>query len=191
MTKAKTLKELCQIVLRYVGNGYVYYKITHIPSKKAHRIAQILDKVSKTYKTNLTQGKRQYRRKKNIANYQAIFFRGMIFIFRTSGTNEDNLNEFKKITRKGLELVVSKHLKLILFKDERDKWTYRLSKENYAFFSEEIRKSFEKGNGTKYHSLKKMFNNLPNYMGIGKQKKELNKLIKNHQSQYHKSWGLF
>ena len=180
-------------MLRYVGNGYAYYKITHIPIKKAHKTTQILAKVSKTYETNLTQGKRQYRRKQKIANYQMISFRGMIIIFRTSGKNEDGSNEFKKINSKGLELIVSEHLKLILFKDEREKWTYRLSKENYAFFSQELKKAYEKRNGIKYHSLKRMFNHLPIYMGIGKQKKELNKLIKELQNTYktQRDWGLF
>jgi len=193
MTRTTTLKDLCRGVLRYVGNGYIYYKITHIPPQKAHKTAQILKKVSDTYETNLTQGKRQYRRKQKIANYQAISFRGMIIIFRTSGEHKDNSHEFKKINSKGLELVVSEHLKLILFKDEREKWTYRLSKENYAFFSQEIKKAFEKRSGIKYHSLKKMFNNLPNYMGIGKQKKELNKLIKELQKNSNSQhiWKLF
>ena len=193
MTRTTTLKDLCRGVLRYVGNGYVYYKITHIPIQKAHKTAQILKKVSDTYETNLTQGKRQYRRKQKIANYQAISFRGMIIIFRTSGEHKDNPHEFKKINSKGLELTISEHLKLILFKDERGKWTYRLGKENYAFFSQEIKKSFEKRNGIKYHSLKKMFNNLPIYIGIGKQKKELNKLIKELQHTYKnkRNWDLF
>jgi hypothetical protein len=117
----------------------------------------------------------------------------MIIIFRTSRDHKDNLHEFKKINKKGLEMVVSEHLKLILFKDERGKWTYRLSKENYAFFSQEIKKSFEKRSGIKYHSLKKMFNNLPIYMGIGKQKKELNKLIRElqHTNKNRMNWDLF
>lgn len=47
MTRANTLKELCQSALRYVGDGYVYSKITHIPIKKAHKTTQILQRVSK------------------------------------------------------------------------------------------------------------------------------------------------
>ncbi len=193
MTRVKTLKELCQSVLRYVGNGYVYYKITHIPLNKAHKTAQILNKVSKTYETTLSQGKRQYKRKQKKANYQSISFRGMIIIFRTSGEHKDNQNEFKKIDSRGLFLTVSEYLELILFKDERDKWTYRLSKENYTFFSQELKKSYEKKDGIKYHHLKRMFNHLPPYKGIGKQKKELNNLIRELQNTYktRRYWGLF
>ena len=190
MVQAQTLKELCQSILRYVGNGYIYYKISHIPIKKAHKTVQIRKRVSDIYQTNLSQGKRQYRRKQKIANYQAISFRGMIIIFRTAGTHKDNPNEFKKINSKGLELIVSEHLKLILFKDERKKWTYRLSKENYTFFSGEVKKSCEKRNGNRFYKIRKMFNNLPRYKGIERQKKELNILLKILYKQHHiKNWS--
>jgi len=79
----------------------------------------------------------------------------MLIIFRTSGEHRDNPNEFKKISLKGLVLPISRYLELILFKDERGKWTYRLSKANYIFFVQEIKKSFEKSNGAKFYSLKK------------------------------------
>lgn len=191
MQKAETLKELCQGCLRYVGNGYIYYKISHIPNKKALKTAQILLRVSQHYKTDLSSGKRQYRRKQNLANYQLIHFRSMIIIFRTSGNNADDPGEFKEFGKKGIELKISKDLKLILFRDERQKLTFRLSKENYSFFSGELQKAHEKRNGQKFHILKMMFNNLPFYVGIGKQKRSLNELIKKLQKDNRfKGWGL-
>ncbi len=191
MNKAENLKELCQGCLRYLGNGYLYYKISHIPNKKAAKTSQILLKVSKHYQTDLSSGKRQYRRKKNIANYQLISFGTTIIIFRTSGKNEDDPGEFKEFGKKGIELKVSNSLKLILFKDEREKLTFRLSKENYLFFSGELQKAHEKRNGKKFHTLKSMFNHLPFYVGIGKQKRSLNILIKKLQKDNRfKGWGL-
>ena len=87
MYRVQSLKELCQSVLRYVGNGYVYYKTALVPLEKAHKTQQILKKVSEAYETDLSQGKRQYNRKRGIANYQVVSFRGIIIILRTYSFN--------------------------------------------------------------------------------------------------------
>ena len=52
MYRVQSLKELCQSVLRYVGNGYVYYKTALVPIEKAHKTQQILKKVSEAYETD-------------------------------------------------------------------------------------------------------------------------------------------
>ena len=123
----------------------------------------------------------------------AISYKDMIIVLHTTGENIDKQGEFKTLTSKGIELVFSKFLTLILFKDERDKWTYRLGKSSYLFFMGELEVAFNSGNGKKFHTLKAMFNHLPYYMGIGKQKREINKRIKELQkvSRSKKLWGLF
>lgn len=193
MKRTETLKEFTGLLLAYVGTGYNHYKITHIPSKKSHKTAQILKKVSEHYQTDLTQGKRQYRRKKGIANYALVSYKDIIIVLHTEGKNINQPREFKRITQKGMTLELSKFLTLILFKDERDKWTYRLGKDTYLFFKGELEVAFNNSNGKKFHSLKAMFNNLPIYKGIGTQKRELNKYIRELQkvSRSKKSWGLF
>jgi hypothetical protein len=193
MKRAETLKEFTHLLIAYVGSGYCYYKITHIPNKKAYKSPQILLKVSEHYQTNLSQGKRQYKRKQGKANYAAVNYRDMIIVLHTSGEHIDNPNEFKELTKKGIELKLSKLLTLILFKDERNKWTYRLGKNTYLFFTGELESAFKNSNSKKFYTLKSMFNHLPHYIGIGKQKKELNiyikKIQKDHKSK--KEWGLF
>lgn len=193
MKKAESLKEFTYILMGYVGTGYSYYKITHISNKKRHKTPQIHKKVSEYYQTSLSQGQRQYKRKQGKANYMAISYKNMIIVLHTIGENIDKQGEFKILTSNGFELVFSKFLTLILFKDERDKWTYRLSKETYLFFKGELEIAFKNSNGKKFHTLKAMFNHLPYYIGIGKQKKELNKYIKELQkiSRSKKFWGLF
>ncbi len=193
MKQAENLKEFTYILMGYVGTGYSYYKITHISNKKRHKTPQIHKKVSEYYKTNLSQGQRQYKRKKGKANYMAISYKDMIIVLHTTGENIDKQGEFKILTSKGIELEFSKFLTLILFKDERDKWTYRLGKSSYQFFVGELEVAFNSGNGKKFHSLKAMFNHLPHYMGIGKQKREINKRIRELQkvSRSKKLWGLF
>ncbi|GIT98521.1 hypothetical protein [Sulfurovum sp. TSL1] len=193
MKRAETLKEFTGLLLAYVGTGYNYYKITHIPSKKSHKTAQILKKVSEHYQTNLSQGKRQYRRKKNISNYALVNYKDIIVVLHTEGKNIDRPMEFKKIGKRGIALDISRFLTLILFKDEREKWTFRLGKDTFLFFKGELEVAFKNSNGKKFHTLKSMFNNLPHYMGIGKQKRELNKYIRELQkvSRSKKLWGLF
>lgn len=193
MKRAESLKEFTHLLIAYVGTGYSYYKITHIPNKKTHKTSKILQKVSEYYQTSLSQGKRQYKRKRGLANYAAINYRDMVVILHTNGEDKDKPNEFKQLTQKGIELEFSKFLTLILFKDERDKWTYRLGKDSFQFFIGEVEIAFSNSNGKKFHTLKTMFNHLPPYMGIGKQKRELNKHIKKFQksSESKKIWGLF
>ena len=174
MKRAETLKQFTHLLIAYVGTGYCYYKITHIPNKKAHKTPQILQKVSEHYQTNLSQGKRQYKRKKGLANYAAVNYRDMIIVLHTRGEHIDNPNEFKQLTKKGIELKLSKFLTLILFKDERDKWTYRLGKDTFQFFMGEIEIALKSRNRKRLQKLRDMLNHLPPYMGIGKQKKELN-----------------
>ena len=166
------------MLIAYVGTGYCYYKITHIPNKKAHKTPQILQKVSEHYQTNLSQGKRQYKRKQGKANYAAVNYRDMIIVLHTSGEHIDNPDEFKELTKKGIELKFSKFLTLILFKDERDKWTYRLGKDTFQFFVGEIEIALKNSNRKRFNTLRSMFNHLPYYVGIGKQRKELHKRVK-------------
>ncbi len=190
MKRAETLKQFTYLLIAYVGTGYCYYKITYIPNKKAHKSPQILQKVSQHYQTNLSQGQRQYKRKRGLANYAAVNYRDMIIVLHTNGEDIDNPNEFKQLTKKGIELVFSKYLTLVLAKDERDKWTYRLGKETFQFFIGEIKIALNNSNGKRFHTLKSMFNNLPPYMGIGKQKREINKKIKGFQT-FKIKWKLF
>ena len=193
MKRAETLKQFTHLLIAYVGTGYCYYKITYIPNSKAHKTPQILQKVSEHYQTNLSQGKRQYKRKQGKANYAAVNYRDMIIVLHTSGENIDSPNEFKELTKKGIELELSKFLTLILFKDEREKWTYRLGKSSFQFFIGEIEIAFNNADGRKFNTLKSMFNHLPPYMGIGNQKREINKKIRGFQKVYseRRNGGLF
>ena len=193
MKRAETLKEFTHLLLSYVGTGYGYYKISHIPDKKSHRTVQILKKVSEYYQTQLSQGKRQYRRKRGIANYALVSYKNIIVVLHTEGKSIDEERDFKRIGKKGISLEISKFLTLILFKDERDKWTYRLGKETFLFFKGELEVAYEHSNGRKFHTLKAMFNHLPPYMGIWRQKIALNQHIKKLQKakRSNKYWGLF
>jgi len=188
MKRAESLKEFTHLLISYVGTGYCYYKITHIPNKKAHKSPQILQKVSELYQTNISQGKRQYKRKKGLANYATINYKNMIVILHTKGEHQDKDNEFKQLTKKGIELKLSKFLTLILFKDERDKWTYRLGKDTFRFFVGEIEIALNDSNRKRFNTLKSMFNHLPPYMGIGKQKRDINKKIRELKRLNHKNY---
>ena len=194
MTQANTLKELTYTILRFVGNGYISYKIVYIPFAKIKKKEKILNKIKEAYSTNQTQGQRQYKRIKKKSNYQAINFNRFIIIFRTSGENKDKENEFKKIDlHQGLNLKISDFLELILFKpSESEKLTYRISKECYANFKGELEKSIEFESYIDFKMQKEKYRNLPIYKGIGTQKKELNKflriLYKNNRNC--KAWGL-
>lgn len=183
MKTATKLKELCRDILRLVGTGYTHYKIVRIPSDKAYKTHEILLKIQNHYQTNLTRGMRHKRRAKKIANYGAIFFRDTIFIFRTAGENQDKENEFQLIGKK-MEFKLSDLVGLVLHKDERDVWTFRLSQETFQFFKGEYHLAFKHGIGKKYHSLESMWRGFPIYHGIGKQYLELRKNFSDWGKKY-------
>lgn len=188
MKRYETLTELCQTLPKYLGNGYDFYRITRIPQKKAKKTAQIIKKLSNTYKTDLTQGKRQYRRKKGLANYALISYRDIIIVLKTAGKDEveNDFNRFKT----SLKLEISKYLTLILYRDEREVLTYRIERLTFNRMRAEFERCFKSKNGKKFHTLVKMFDNLPKYLGIGHQKKQLISDFKKWQKEHKTNWQL-
>ncbi len=191
MKRYETLTELCQALPKYLGNGYNSYRITRIPSKKAPKTAQIIKRLSDTYKTDLTQGKRQYRRKLGKANYALISYRDIVIVLKTSGTEEteNEINDFSRFSG-SLKLDISKYLTLILYRDEREVLTYRIERETFNRMRAEFERSFKSKNGKKFHTLVKMFDNLPYYKGIGHQKKQLIADFKDWQKEHKTKWKL-
>ena len=186
MKKSETLNDFVLNVIKYLGSGYKYYKVVKIPRKKLHKTHRILEKIGNKYQTNLTRGKRQYRRKKNIANYSAINFRDTIVILRTSGEHTDKEKEFK--TFKNLTVEISEHLTLIFFKNEHNRFTVRLDRLTFRRFKEDFYIAIKNGNGRNYNKLKKMWLNLPRYKGIGNQGSELHSFIKNKLKEFKRDW---
>jgi len=191
MKRYETLTELCKALPKYLGNGYEQIRITRIPSKKVSKTDNILKRLSNTYKTDLTQGKRQYRRKKGLANYALLSYRDIVIILKTSGTDEteDEINDFNRFNR-SLKLEISKYLTLILYRDEREILTYRIERETFNRMRAEFERSFKSKNGKKFHNLVKMFDNLPYYKGIGHQKKQLISDFKEWQKEHRTRWTL-
>ncbi|MEA3522413.1 MAG: hypothetical protein U9R50_05515 [Campylobacterota bacterium] len=186
----ETLTELCQALPKYIGNGYKYYRITRIPPEKVSKTAQILKRLSNTYQTELTQGKRQYRRKKGLSNYSLFCYRDLVIILKTPGTEEtENETDFKTFNG-SLSLVISKYLTLILYRDERGVLTYRIERETFNRMRSMFEQSFKSKNGKKFHTLVKMFDNLPYYKGIGHQKKQLIRDFKEWQKEHKTKWKL-
>ena len=191
MKRYETLSELCQALPKFIGNGYEYIRLTRIPSKKAPKTAQIIKRLSNTYQTELTQGKRQYRRKLGKANYALISYRDIVIILKTPGTDETEAEENEFIAfNNSVKLEVSKYLALILYRDERGVLTYRIDRENFNEMRAEFERAFKSKNGRKFHSLVKRFDNLPYYKGIGQQKKQLLQDFKDWQKEHKTKWKL-
>ena len=188
MKKSETLNDFVQNIIKYLGSGYKYYKVVKIPRKKHHKIAQICEKIEKRYQTSLTRGKRQYKRKKGLANYGAVIFRDTIVILRTNGKNNDKKDEFKPFKNKNLNVEISEHLGLIFFKNEFDRFTVRLDRLTFRRFREDFYIAIKNNQKRNYDKLKSMWLNLPRYKGIGRQGKELNKQIKEQLKTFKKNW---
>jgi len=192
MKKCEKLDEFCKNVLYYVGHGYKYAKIVNVkPSKieKIRGIDPILDKIQKFYNTGLSRGKRQGLKLKEVANFEAVSYKNLIVILKTSGddtiTKQGEFKEFKK-----LEFIFSEYLCLILFKDNRDKWTYRLGKETFLTFKSDYQNAFVKGDGKVFHNLQRKWRGFPKYVGIGQQRLLINEFLKNCKKTYKKNWDI-
>ena len=191
MKHTKTIKDFCEGMIKYLGSGYTNYKIVSIPSKKAHKSHEILKKVSNHYQTNLSRGKRQYRRKLGKANYSAVCFKNTIVVLRTSGTHEDGADEFKEF-KKSLRVDLSEWLTLIFFINERKRLTVRLDRLTFRRIREDFFLAIKNGNGKDYNFLKRSWHNLPHYKGIGVQGSQLHHFIKGKLFQFGRNWkGLF
>ena len=187
MKQAKTLKEFTKEVIKYLGSGYKYAKIAYIPSKKRHISHEIAKKVSNHYQTALSRGKRQYRRKKQIANYGAVMFQDrVIVILRTAGKHNDESGEFREVHK--LEVQLSEWIGLIFFKSELNRWTVRVSRETYRRIKLDLQLAIKNGNGRNYHKLLAMWRGLPWWKGIGRQSSELHRFIKEELKKYKRNW---
>jgi hypothetical protein len=187
MKRAKRLKEFTKEIIKYLGSGYKYAKVVSIPSKKAHRSNEIAKKVSEYYQTDLSRGKRQHRRRKDLANYGAVMFQDrLIVILRTSGEHNDNDGEFKEVSK--LEVNLSEWIGLVFFKNELGRWTVRVSRETYRRVKLDIQLAIKNGNGRTYHKLLDMWRALPWWRGIGRQSSELHRFIKEELKKYKRAW---
>jgi hypothetical protein len=187
MKIAKNLKEFTKEIIKYLGSGYKYAKVVKIPHKKRRRSNEIAKKVSNYYQTDLSRGKRQYKRKKGLANYGAVMFQnGIIVVLRTNGENTDQPNEFKEVSK--LEVELSEWLGLIFFRNEFNRWTVRVSRDTYRKIKADLEIAIKNGNGRNYNLLKAMWRGLPWWKGIGRQSSELHRYTKELLKKYGRSW---
>jgi len=193
MTKVKDLNEFCKIVLSCIGTGYNAYKINKIPRNKAQnslKLSHILDKVEKLYNTNLNKDARYRNKKKGNANYRGFYFLENIYIFRTSGHQIENQeNGFKQHNDK-ITFEISENLHLDLFRDERNKLTFKLGKITYIAKKEKIKMAINNQNGQSFHNEIKLLGGFPTYRGIQMQKKELVKFINRLQKRRRVKFSL-
>ena len=187
MKRVTTLEDFVKNVIKYLGSGYKYYKVVRIPPKKQHKIAEISTKIQNQYQTNLSRGKRQYKRKLNKANYGAINYRDIIIILRTSGEHNDKENEFKQF-KKNITVEISEHLTIVFFKNEHKRITVKLDKITYRRFREDFYIAIKNNNGRNYNKLKQMWRNLPRFKGIGVQGSNLHKYIATKLQEFERNW---
>jgi hypothetical protein len=192
MKQITDIKEFCRAVLRLAGQGYTQYKINEIPEKKGlpHIKKRILKKVDDRYQIEITKDQRYYKKSKGFANYGAFEYRNKIYIFKTEGVvAPGEENGFNKIP-KDLNFVISDYLTLILYRDERGKLTFRLSKTNYRSIKEQLKQAMQRGDGAKFHTIQKKIRNLPPYRGIGKQKGELLRYLIKIRKLYRRTYQI-
>jgi len=186
------ITSFCKTLIRYVGNGYDQMQVSYIPNKKRHKTKQIRAKLSNKYQTNLSSGKRQYRRKKGLCNYIGIQFKDIFFIILKTKGSEPNFNEkWQSVYRYSFQL--GKFLKVELIKDERGKNTFKLEKETIKDIRSNIQVTIQKHNKSKfYNEITKLYNlhKILRYRGFYIQLSTILKDIKQLQIKHNTKYNL-
>lgn len=178
-------------LMRYIGNGYTDAQISVIPHKKVHKIKHIDVKLRERYKSDLTSGKRQYRRKKGLANYAVLRFRDKLYIVLKSPGKDELDERWKSIYKTPLQL--GDILRLEVIRDERGKNTVKIEKNLLKEIRSSIFLAIEKRDGRRFHSeLNKLYNlhKVLKYRGIAMQLSSLLRDIKIAQKKHGTSWSV-
>ncbi len=174
-------------IMRYAGNGYKYIQVSTIPQNKIYKLHKIEEKIDKKYNTNLTTYQRQYKRRKGQANFVSLRYKTTIIILKTEGETdiEDNFNSLLG------SVLTFEYLKLVLFRDERGKMTYKLDKDILKDIKTKLSLSIKNRQGRVFHSelskLKTLGKVLP-YRGINLQISSILKMIKEKQKEHGTKW---
>jgi hypothetical protein len=187
MQKYSDIHKFTQQIMRFVGNGYKYIQISQIPEKKQHKKNKILSKLESKYNTNLSVWQRQYRRRKNLANFVALNYDNTIVILKTNGETELN-EKFEDVLN---SVIAFNTLQLVIYKDERNKLTFRLSKELFRNIKAKIQLSLKNKRQKDFQNeITKLYNlhrKLP-YRGLMLQISTLLRDIKKLQKQYNTNY---
>jgi len=183
------LKPFFQQIMRYVGNGYTECQISTIPEKKRYKVPHIDAKLKKRYKSDLTQGQRQYRRKKGQCNYAVLRYRDFCYLVLKSKGKDETGEKWNSIYR--TPIPVGSHLVLELLKDERGRNTVKVEKKAWQDIRSAVLLSIEKRAGARFHGeIGKVYNLskvLP-YRGINLQISSLLKAVKQAQKEHGTKW---
>lgn len=189
MVITTSLKLFCRELIRYIGTGYKFMKIVHIPKEKEKNKSEIFSKIEKFYSTNLTRGKRQARRLRGEANFCAISFLNILVILKTDGTESiSKKGEFLPFEK--LEINITEHIGIFVYRTNDKKISIKITKNTYFDFKGQYEIAFRTNKGNLFHSLQRKWDNLPHYVGIGEQRKNLLLFLKELKKKYSRKWNL-
>ncbi len=183
------IKSLSRQLMRYVGNGYSEIQVSTIPEKKFSKISKIEEKLNKRYSLDLTTYQRQYRRRKNKANFVGLRYKKTIIILKTKGETEREekfINIFGSVIDYG-------YLKIVLYKDERNKMTFKIERDIYRDIKEKILLSIKNRQGRAFHSeISKLYtlSRVLPYRGVNLQISSILKTIKEKQEEHGTRWNV-
>lgn len=194
LLKSETFKEFCRDLIRILGSGYTSVKVVKIPQKKLHQRDEILKKIEKSYNIDFTRSQREYNKKKGFCNFLGCAFKDTVIIAHTSGNKrpEIEMSGFNAVNEKNaLKVVISDYLEIIAHKDERKKWTLRLSNETYREIKRKFAEAIKDKMKKKFLNLQERVSNLPSYNGFTKQKEELFLFIVDELKKGGLNWNVW
>lgn len=214
MKKCKTLKMFCREVMRLVGCGYKYAKCVKLKETNEDKILEYLYHIDIKYEIDKTRSAKAWNRHKEIANIDAVFFEpyNFLFIAKTNGAIHPNLDKkgvrdfhFEKVENLVLDITENISLKMykqVTTKEEKakakekgkapkfERWTFKLEYETFRRIKAEYFNAIAKGDGKHFHALQKKWKGLPNYVGIGIQRTNINTFIKELFKKYSRKWEI-
>ena len=183
------IKSLARQLIRYVGNGYSEIQVSIIPEKKLPKISKIDEKLNRRYSLDLTTYQRQYRRRKNKANFVGLRYKRTIIILKSKGDTEIE-ERFKSVLG---SIIDFGYLKIVLYKDEREKLTFKIEREIYRDMKEKILLSIKNRQGRAFHSeISKLYtlSKVLPYRGVNLQISSILKTIQEKQKEHGTRWSV-
>lgn len=116
-------------------------------------------------------------------------FMNTIVIFKTEGEEKiSKRGEFVPFEK--VDIVLSPYMGVVIYRINEKKLSLKITKDTYFQFKGEYELAFKNNKGARFKTLQKLWRNLPHYVGIGEQRKNLHVFLRDLKKKYSRNWVL-
>ena len=176
-----------QMLVYLFGRDYYYYCLVNLPELKKHRWEKIDQKLIFKYQAAKSKWQRYKAKEQKRANFYYLRWNSVAIIMHTKGHIPEEINYddlFQDIRKMQLEFYISELVGFVVYLDEQEKVSVKLTKDTYAGHKTELTDAAATKNIIKMQQTFNMLNGYPAWKGIIQQKRKLSKYLV-RQAQKH------